>query len=126
MIKLSTRGSGDSLTVRTDGLRLHSLPELEAPVAAPDLIDSAKAFLVFVSEYLLKGKRLINPGETLAYGYWMTRFESVAPEFLEVWEYNPEATEFVRGATLTLTYWREQNALCKKYDADFTLPARIG
>ena len=122
MIKVSTHGANDSLAVRTEGLRLHSLPEIEASVETPDLVDGAKAYLFFVADYLLKDRKTIRPGETMAYGYWLTKFESMGPDLLEVWEYNADATEFVKGASLTLTYWRDQHALCRGYDAEFQPP----
>ena len=122
MIKVSTHGAGGLLTVRTEGLLSHSLPELEASVATQELVDSAKAFLFFVTDYLLKEGKTIRPGETLAYGYWMTKFVGLSADLLETWEYNAEATDFVKGASLTLTYWRDQHAVCRKHEAEFQPP----
>ena len=122
MIRVFTRGADDSLAVRTEGLRLQSLPEIEASVVTPALVDGAKAFLLFVADYVLKNGKEIRPGETLAYGYWMTRFESLGPDLLEAWEYNAEATEFVKGVSLALTYWRDQHAVCLEHDTEFQPP----
>jgi hypothetical protein len=122
MIKIVTLGAPESLSIRTEGLRSRRLPEIEVSVAAPDLTEAARAFLFHVSEYLLTGDKTLRPGETLSYGYWLTKFERAGGDLLEVWEYNCEATKFVKGATLALTYWRDQHAVCTKYDAAFQPP----
>jgi hypothetical protein len=40
----------------------------------------------------------------------------------ETWEYNAEATGFVRGANLTLRYWRDQHIVCKLHESEFNPP----
>jgi hypothetical protein len=123
MMKLVVRVGETSINVKTEGLISDSLPEIEVSVATSDLIEPAKLFLVYVAEYLLTGRRPLKPGETMPYGYWLTRFEkSDAGEGLEVWEYNAEGLQFVKGASLTLTYWRDQHAICRAYAAEFQPP----
>lgn len=41
---------------------------------------------------------------------------------LQVWEYNSKATEFVLGADLTLSYWRDQHQICRRFQASFIPP----
>jgi len=122
MIRISTHGSADGGTVRTEGLRSHALPEIEASVSHSDLIEPARHYLLYVANYLVKYEKSIRPGETLAYGYWLTKFESLAPELLEVWEYKADASTFVRGVSLTLSYWRDQHETCERYGAEFKPP----
>jgi hypothetical protein len=122
MIRFSTKAKDDLLKVTTDGLQSLSMPEIEVAVRAPTLVEAAKGFLSYVADYLLANGKPISPGETLSYGYWLTKFEFLSPGLLEVWEYNALATEFLRGASLTLTYWQEQHSVCQKYDAEFRPP----
>ena len=58
----------------------------------------------------------------MAYGYWITRFQDADRNMLETWEYNPGATDFIKGASLTLRYWKDQHVICKAYEADFQPP----
>jgi hypothetical protein len=122
MIEVVTHGLVGSLAVRTEGLRLHSKSELQAEVKTLDLVQPAKDYLIFVANYLLKSGNTIRAGQTLAYGYWLTKFENLTPDLLEVWEYAAEATQFQKGASLTLTYWRDQHAVCGRFGAEFQPP----
>jgi hypothetical protein len=118
-VELITEG----LSVRTEGLVTANHPELRARVASPALLDECQAFLRFVVNYLKRESARIGPGQTLAYGYWLTKFDPADDaQHLEVWEYNADATEFVIGATLTLTYWRDQHEVCRKFGANFAPP----
>jgi hypothetical protein len=110
------------LTVATSGLTLEKLPEIQVNVNSPDLLEEAKALLQYVAGYLLGERKRINPGETLAYGYWLLKFEALGENLLDVWEYNAEATEFVPGASLALRYWRDQHRICAQHRAEFTPP----
>lgn len=108
--------------LETSGLAKRSLRELRISVNDPTLVDESEALLRFVSAYLTQGKASINPGETLAYGYWLVKFEVSDDGLLEVFEYNPDATSFVRGAELTLTYWRDQHIECNRVGTAFSPP----
>jgi hypothetical protein len=110
------------LSVRTKGFRAQGHPEISVTVGSATLIPEARVFLDFVFEYLRRSKVVLKSDETLAYGYWLTKFVAMESGDLEVWEYNSSATEFVPGATLTLTYWREQHDLCRRVDAEFSPP----
>jgi hypothetical protein len=110
------------LVIATQGLAGSGLPELRVEVNAPSLLSEGERFLRFVADYLLEQGAQIKPGETLNYGYWLVKFQPVGKGLLEVWEYNPEATEFVLGASLTLRYWQEQHRICELYGAEFAPP----
>lgn len=108
--------------VKTSGLAKRSHPELRVSLTTPELTKEGGAFLEFVVDYLIKHKTKINPGETLAYGYWLVKFELSKDGVLEVFEYSADATSFVKGAELTLTYWRDQHVVCDRFHAAFDPP----
>jgi hypothetical protein len=107
-------------TVSTNGLAAVGHPELSASVTDPRLLPEAETFLHFVADYVARGNP-IAPGETLAYGYWMTQFRP-EEDLLAAWEYNAGATEYVPGVNLTLGYWRDQHEVCEKYGGAFSPP----
>jgi hypothetical protein len=79
--------------------------------------------LRFVANYLDQSGAHILDGQTLAYGYWLVKFQAVAAgHVLDAFEYQPDATGFVEGVSLTLRYWREQHAVCDSAGAIFTPP----
>lgn len=43
-------------------------------------------------------------------------------DVLEVWEYDANGTRFVRGATLSVTYWRDQHEICRNAGVEFSPP----
>lgn len=97
-------------------------PEVSVSVVR-DLIEEAERFLRFVSDYVLDSGRRIESGETMAYGYWLVKFEGAeGNRNLETWEYAPDASAFVKGADLTLGYWRDQHFVCDQYEAAFSPP----
>jgi hypothetical protein len=107
--------------IETKGLGIVGLQELRIEVSELGLIPYAESLVHFVTKYLHETGRTIAAGETMAYGYWLVKFQR-ADDFLEVWEYDPEATSFVRGASLALTYWRDQHAVCANHQAQFMPP----
>ncbi len=123
MIRIHSRKHSDSLsTMRTDGLQRAGHPELEVEFDDSQLADAAEDFLYYVSNYLQESGRRLCPGETMAFGYWLTKFQDAGPGALETWEYDTSATDFIRGASLALRYWKDQHAVCKRYGADFQPP----
>lgn len=116
-VELQTEG----LSVRTRGLSSAAHPELRASVADASLLGECEAFIRYLLAYLRQGARLRDE-ETLAYGYWLTRFRAAGDGLLEAWEYTADATEFVSGVTLTLGYWRQQHEVCDRYAAEFAPP----
>jgi hypothetical protein len=77
--------------------------------------------LRYVNEYLESSGTILKHGETLVYGYWLTKFIK-ADDLLEAWEYNADATEFVQGVTRTVSYWRDQHRTCGRLQAKFEPP----
>lgn len=112
----------NGLAVSTRGMTKRGLPEMRVQVSTPSLLLEAERFLQFVADYLGGSDKKIRDGETLSYGYWLVKFRATNDGFLDVWEYNAEATQFVRGGSLTLSYWRDQNEVCASKGAAFCPP----
>ena len=72
--------------------------------------------------YIIRGDAHIRPEETSRYGYWLTKFMASGSDALETWELNAPGTDFVKGASLALQYWKDQHTVCDKYGAEFTPP----
>lgn len=121
MTKTSVSFKREEKRTRTVGLSRSGQREIQIEVNSPELQRDAEAFLEFVVRYTQDSGRRILPGETFPYGYWLVKFQEW-DEWLELWEYNAAATEFVRGASLTLTYWREQHQVCDRFGGSFTPP----
>jgi hypothetical protein len=92
-------------------------------VNASQLLGEAEKFLRFVVDYIENERARIKGGETLAYGYWLTKFELVDDGMLHAFEYKHDATEFVPGVTERLSYWRDLHELCARFNATFS-PSR--
>jgi hypothetical protein len=107
---------------QTLGLHHNNHPELRIDAGDPRLLSEARAFLQFVVRYMEQTDARIKPGETLTYGYWLTKFERARDDYLEVWEYNANATKFIDGGALALTYWRDQHDFCVEVGAQFAPP----
>ena len=91
-----------------------------------DLIDEAERFLEFAANYLLSSGKQIKPGETMAYGYWLVKFQGTEQEnYLETWEYSADASTFVKGGDLTLGYWKDQHFVCDQQKAAFNPPRSL-
>jgi hypothetical protein len=123
VIHILTQKQSDSLvTLKTEGLSTIGHPEILVEFGDSELMAEGKAFLRCISDYVRSGAKL-RAGETMSYGYWATKFAEAAEEdLLETWEYNAAATDFMKGAGLTLRYWKDQNATCNKYGAAFDPP----
>lgn len=106
----------------TEGLGALGRHEVLAEVDEPSLVEEAEALVRFVGSYVTGQDATIRAGETMAYGYWLVKFEPGPDDRLHVWEYDATATRFVPGATLTLRYWREQHEVCERYGAAYSPP----
>jgi hypothetical protein len=123
MIRLVTEKKSDSRpSIRTVGLAPVGHLELRAEVLDPELMGDAEEFLNYVTHYVTTSGKRICPGETMAYGYWLVKFERADDDTLETWEYTADASDFVKGANLTLRYWRDQHIICKLHGAEFRPP----
>lgn len=108
--------------VCTEGLKAFGHLEISV-LADVDLIEESERFLKHVSDYVSSSAKQIKQGETMVYGYWLVKFQGGEREdHLETWEYTPDASDFVRGADLTLSYWRDQHFVCDQYGAAFRPP----
>lgn len=112
----------DGLKVQTMGLLRSGQEELQAEVNSSLLLPECEEFLRYVALYLIDQRTRISSEETLMYGYWITKFQSTRRNYLEAWEYNPTATKYVPGVSLTLTYWRDQHKVCGHHQAEFVPP----
>jgi hypothetical protein len=74
MIRIVTVNSDSRFILRTVGLAPHS--EISVEMADSDLAGEAETFLAYVSNYLTTSGKQIHSGETMAYGYWLTKFQS--------------------------------------------------
>lgn len=110
------------LAAKTHGLISCGLPELEVAVKDASLLPEARRFLSNMGDALQQGKVHIHPGETVQCGYWILKFDAKSPELLSASEPNAENTEFVAGANLALSYWRDQHRVCQEQDAAFDPP----
>ena len=123
MIRLVTEKQSDSRpSIRTLGLASVGHLEFRAEVLDPELMGEAEEFLNYVTHYVTTSGKRIGPGETMAYGYWLVKFERADDNTLETWEYKADASDFVKGANLTLRYWRDQHIICKLHEAEFRPP----
>lgn len=95
--------------------------ELNASVSDYSLVEGCRDFVEFVGEYILSGNP-IRSGETLMYGYWLTRAQANDQRRLIFQEYNPEATEFIDGVDNAIFYWKGQHEICAKVNAVFSPP----
>lgn len=112
----------DDQAMWTEGLARLGKPELVLPITDRSLDTEARDLLQSIAEYATDPNVQLKDGETLGYGYWHVRFTMDSDGRLALWEYTADATRYVPGAELTLTYWREQQALCAAYGADFSPP----
>jgi hypothetical protein len=112
----------EDLSVATVGLTKRGQSELVITVDSTALVREAQSFLQFVVAYLDRTGVRITPHQTMNYGYWLVKFEPIKGDRLDVWEYNPELTQFLHGGSLALRYWRQQHQLCDKCGADFDPP----
>jgi hypothetical protein len=113
----------EGLHVMTRGLLESGHPELRARVADLALLQEAEAFLRFVGAYVLQNGLIIRSGETVRYGYWVTRFEATTDELLDAFEFAGDSAEgWVPGVNNAVTYWRDQHTMCSRLGAEFAAP----
>ena len=109
------------LTCQTAGLSAQLGYEIEATVNSPLLQEECCAFLLFVGKHLAGGSSIQN-GDTIRYGYWLTKAQLEDGRPLSFYEWNAEMTKFVHGVSVAVTYWRDQNMICDKVGASFCPP----
>lgn len=107
---------------KTEGLTRYEHPELTVTFREASLEDEAMSYLEYIANYIVTSNAKLKAGETVAYGYWVTTFRDTGDNLLEAWEYNAEGTDFVRGGSLTLQYWKDQHAVCERFASPFEPP----
>jgi hypothetical protein len=85
--------------------------KMYATVDDPSLCDECRLFLLFVSANFAEDHP-VKPGETLGYGYWITKAVEDDEGRICFWEYNRDGTEYIPGISSTLRYWRDQHRIC--------------
>jgi hypothetical protein len=113
--------SDDGLNLTTVGLQETAGYEICAAIDDTNLRDECHGFLTFVASYINSGHR-IQSGETLGYGYWITKAIGENGGNLSFWEYEPEAVKYVPGITNTLRYWRDQHQICTMASSLYSPP----
>lgn len=117
-VRVSTLGT----LVTTEGLARGGYREVVVDTGDRALTAEGEAFLRAIVNHLIETRSVLKPEETFRYGYWLTLFKAAGNDTLEVWEHAADASHFVPGAKLTLTYWRDQQSVCAKYGAAFMPP----
>lgn len=113
--------SNNGLEIQTVGLRSEGGREICARVDDISLSDECCKFIMFVAAYIAEGHP-IHPGQTLGYGYWITRAVADDKGRLYFLEYSLDAVEYVPGVSNTLRYWRDQHLVCERASSLFTPP----
>lgn len=119
MIKVRTTNDGH--TCETDGMVSAFGFEINASVLDSALIDECCNFVHFVADYVSSGHS-IKSGETLMYGYWLTKIAYDDQQRMIFLEYNLDATDFIFGLDNTLLYWKSQHEICTRANANFLPP----
>lgn len=95
--------------------------EICAAVDDANLREECREFLLFVSRYIEEGNQ-IQPGETLGYGYWITKAVADDSGKLCFWEYERDAVEYIPGISNTVRYWRDQHQVCAEASSLYAPP----
>jgi hypothetical protein len=111
----------DGLEMATVGLGSESGCEICARIDDVSLADECREFIRFAAAYIEDGHP-IKPGETLGYGYWITKAVPDVKGRLCFWEYAPDGAEYVAGVSNTLRYWKDQHSVCGRASSLFCPP----
>jgi hypothetical protein len=96
--------------------------ELGVAVDESSLLAEAKEFMRFLARYAARPGVRILPGQTLLYGFSVTRFHDAGEGRLDLWESDFDPERFVPGVTRTLATWRDQHRACGEAGAEFAPP----
>lgn len=111
----------DGRTCQTSGLLGRFGCEVAATVDSPLLQAECRDFILYVARYMAAGNA-IRPGETVKYGYWLTKAELDDRKRMVFWECDPQSMEFVFGVSAAVSYWRDQHSICQRVGAAFAPP----
>lgn len=107
--------------LKTAGLASRRQAELRLKLIGEGSERLGEALLRYVADYVAGAGKPIRSSETMQYGYWLIKFVG-DKSGLNIWEYDPTATQFMEGAELALKYWRDQHDVCARAGAKFTPP----
>src|SRR3569833_4543219 len=109
----------DGLTFETIGFSTTHGYELSASVVDLRLAAGCEKYIRFVAQYLLDGND-IRSGETLAYGYWLTKAVLNDVGRLIFLEADADLREFVFGVSGAGSCWQVQHETCTAAQAQFS------
>lgn len=107
--------------LKTAGLAGRRQAELRLKLIGEESERLGEALLRYIADYVAGAGKPIRSSETMQYGYWLIKFVG-DKSGLNIWEYDPTATQFMEGAELALKYWRDQHDVCARAGAKFTPP----
>lgn len=111
----------NDLKVESRGAESYGIFNIRVQVDSEYLLEEAEDFISYVLDYQIETQTIITSEQTLTYGYWLVKFKEKG-QFLDVWEYNSDASSFIEGANLTLSYLHSQYSLCETINAEFDSP----
>lgn len=120
-MKLQISTATRPLTFVTVGLAELGQIEISASVNSTELVHGCIGFLKYVAKYVQTANRLINQNESMAYGYWLTKFH-LQDSVLVAFEHNDDASSFVEGVSRAVLAWESQHAVCLRAGATFDPP----
>lgn len=113
--------SNDGLFLQTVGAGEFDCKDFRLSVVGVDF-ESAHHLLQYLIAYISNQSKAIRAGETFSYGYWLIKFVESLDGYLDIYEYNSEATQFVEGGSLAIHCWATQNKLCQENKCQFMPP----
>jgi len=119
MVEIFSNNNG--YTNETIGLTALYGFELSASIDDLALKNECKKFISFVADYI-SDSNTIHSGDTLRYGYWLTKAVLNDQKKMVFLEYSEETKNFLFGINNTLRYWKEQHKICQKFSANYTPP----
>ena len=112
----------DAREIRTRGLATLGAKEIHLSRPPLELEEAGFSLVRTLGEYSVSDGRRIKIGDKLAHGYWVVALQSRHDGDLDVFESTTDGSDYVRGADLTLRYWKEQSDMCRRLTAAFTPP----
>ena len=103
----------------TRGLSTHGMRDLCVRVRQHSESHGAEEMLSKFAAYQVGSGAPFRSGDTVQHGFWTVVLRQVSGDVLEVYEFSPDGSEAVPGATSTLSYWRSQTEVCHRVGAPF-------
>ncbi|SIS61936.1 hypothetical protein SAMN05421768_11419 [Chryseobacterium joostei] len=111
----------DSIYVETKGLT--SLIEKEVRVIIgsnniEDYIDVIK----YIVEYVVENKPVVSENQNIEYYSWLLQFRSNEPSYYDIYEVDPDGSEFHKGCDTAISIIRNQSEICSHYGLSIIFP----